>query len=62
MAYPVVNQLQLHIKGQMRFAFRHLPLTEMHPHAEIAAQSAEFAGAAGLFWEMHDALFENQHC
>ena len=35
-------------------------LTEVHPHAEIAAESAEFGGAAGLFWEMHDALFENQ--
>jgi protein-disulfide isomerase len=32
----------------------------VHPHAEIAAESAEFAGSAGLFWEMHDALFENQ--
>jgi hypothetical protein len=32
----------------------------IHPHAEIAAESAEFAGAAGLFWEMQDALFENQ--
>jgi hypothetical protein len=34
--------------------------SEMHPHAEIAAESAEFASAAGLFWDMHDALFENQ--
>jgi protein-disulfide isomerase len=32
----------------------------VHPHAEIAAESAEFAGAAGMFWDMHDALFENQ--
>jgi protein-disulfide isomerase len=32
----------------------------MHPHAESAAESAEFAGAHGKFWEMHDALFENQ--
>jgi protein-disulfide isomerase len=44
----------------MRIVFRHFPLTEVHPHAEIAAESAEFAGAAGLFWEMHDALFANQ--
>jgi protein-disulfide isomerase len=34
--------------------------TEVHPHAEIAAESAEFAGASGLFWDMYDALFENQ--
>jgi protein-disulfide isomerase len=50
----------MHFQGRMRFVFRHFPLTEVHPHAEIAAESAEFAGAAGLFWEMHDALFENQ--
>jgi protein-disulfide isomerase len=56
-AYPIVNQVQLSF---IRFVFRHFPLTEVHPHAEIAAESAEFAGAAGLFWDMHDALFQNQ--
>jgi protein-disulfide isomerase len=60
MAHPMVNQVQRYFSGQMRFVFRHFPLTEIHPHAEIAAESAEFAGAAGLFWDMHDALFENQ--
>jgi protein-disulfide isomerase len=50
----------LDFSDRLRFAFRHFPLTEVHPHAEIAAESAEFAGAASLFWEMHDALFENQ--
>ena len=49
-----------YFQGSLRFVFRHFPLTEIHPHAEIAAESAEFAGAAGLFWELHDALFENQ--
>jgi protein-disulfide isomerase len=60
LAHPVVNQVQLSFRGRMRFVFRHFPLTEVHPHAEIAAESAEFAGASGLFWDMHDALFENQ--
>jgi protein-disulfide isomerase len=60
LAYPIVNQVQLSFSGRMRFVYRHFPLTEIHPHAEIAAESAEFAGAAGLFWDMHDALFENQ--
>ena len=60
LAYPIVNQLQLSFSGRMRFVYRHFPLAEIHPHAEIAAESTEFAGAAGLFWEMHDALFENQ--
>src|ERR1700688_5285565 len=44
----------------LEIRFSSLPLTEVHPHAEIAAESAEFAGAAGLFWDMHDALFQNQ--
>jgi len=60
LAHPVVNRVQRHFGGRMRLVFRHFPLTEVHPHAEIAAESAEFAGAAGLFWEMHDALFANQ--
>ena len=47
-------------RDSLRFVFRHFPLTEVHPIAEIAAESAEYAGAAGLFWDMHDALFENQ--
>jgi protein-disulfide isomerase len=59
-AHTIVNQVQLSFRGRLRFVFRHFPLTEIHPHAEIAAESAEFAGAAGLFWDMHDALFENQ--
>src|SRR5258705_9480292 len=60
LAHPIVDRVQLYFSGRMRFAFRHFPMTEVHPHAEIAAESAEFAGAAGLFWDMHDALFENQ--
>jgi protein-disulfide isomerase len=60
LAYPVVNRLEETFSGRMRFVFRHFPLNEVHPHAEIAAESAEFAGTAGMFWDMHDALFENQ--
>src|SRR3979411_2629649 len=59
-SYPIVNRVEMHFQGRMRFVFRHFPLTEVHPHSEIAAESAEFAGSAGLFWDMHDALFENQ--
>jgi protein-disulfide isomerase len=40
--------------------FRNFPLTEIHPHAENAALAAEAAGELGRFWEMHDALFDNQ--
>ncbi len=43
-----------------RFVFRNFPLSQMHPHAQLAAEAAEAAGAQGRFWEMHDILFENQ--
>jgi len=44
----------------MRFAFRHSPLTEMHPYALPAAEAAEAAGAQDRFWPMHDLLYGNQ--
>jgi protein-disulfide isomerase len=44
----------------MRFVFRHMPLTQVHPMAEIAAEAAEAAGAQGKFWPMHDGIYENQ--
>ena len=59
-AYPIVQQVQKKFGEQLRFAFRNFPLGQMHPHAEAAAEVAEFAGAHGKFWEMHDRLFENQ--
>jgi len=59
-ASVVVDQLESAFERQMQFVYRHFPLTEVHPYAEVAAESAEFAGSAGLFWEMHDALFRNQ--
>jgi len=40
--------------------FRNFPLTQIHPQAENAAETAEFAGAHDHFWEMHDGLYENQ--
>ena len=44
----------------MRFVFRHLPLTDVHPHGQQAAEAAEAAAAQGRFWEMHDLLLANQ--
>jgi protein-disulfide isomerase len=44
----------------LRFVFRHFPISTSHPHAELAAEAAEAAGAQGRFWEMHDLFFENQ--
>ncbi len=45
---------------QLRFVFRHLPLTEVHPHAELAAEASEAAAVQGAFWEMHDMLMDHQ--
>src|SRR5882762_6699974 len=59
-AYPIVKRVQKHFGKRLRFVFRNFPLNEIHPHAESAAETAEFAGAHGKFWEMHDLLFENQ--
>jgi protein-disulfide isomerase len=44
----------------MRFVFRHMPLTQVHPMAQPAAEAAEAAGAQGKFWPMHDLIYENQ--
>jgi hypothetical protein len=59
-AHRIVDRVQPNFSGRGRFVFRHFPMAEVHPHPEIAAESAEFAGAAGLFWDMHDTLFVNQ--
>ncbi|HVW68384.1 MAG TPA: thioredoxin domain-containing protein [Steroidobacteraceae bacterium] len=59
-AAPAVKLLLERFEERVRFAFRHFPLVEVHPHALMAAQAAEAAGAEGKFWEMHDVLFENQ--
>jgi protein-disulfide isomerase len=59
-AHPIVKHLQKRFGGRMRFVFRNFPLRQSHPHAEAAAETAEFAAAHGKFWEMHDLLFENQ--
>ncbi|WP_263349746.1 DsbA family protein [Acidicapsa acidisoli] len=59
-AYPIVKRLQKHFGKRLSFVFRNFPLAQIHPWAEPAAEVAEFAGAHGKFWEMHDLLFENQ--
>jgi protein-disulfide isomerase len=59
-AYPIVKKLQEHFAKRLSLVFRNFPLSQMHPWAQPAAEVAEFAGAHGKFWEMHDLLFENQ--
>jgi len=60
-AHGEVKRLQHALGDQMRFVYRHFPLSQVHPHALPAAEAAEAAGAQGRFWEMHDLLFENQN-
>jgi protein-disulfide isomerase len=59
-AHPIVKALRKRFGARLRFVFRHFPLSQIHPEAEAAAETAEFAAAHGRFWEMHDAIFENQ--
>lgn len=59
-AYVDILKLQGAFGVQLQFAFRHYPYAKIHPHAEVAAQAAEAAGAQGKFWEMHDLLFRDQ--
>lgn len=59
-AAPAVKLLLERFAGRIRFAYRHFPLAEVHPHALHAALAAETAAGQGKFWQMHDLLFENQ--
>jgi protein-disulfide isomerase len=59
-AHPVVQALRREFGDDLRFVFRNLPLGNVHPHAVHAAETAEAVALQGLFWPMHDTLFENQ--
>ena len=58
-AEPVLREL-LAGHGDVRYVWRHLPLGDVHPHAQLAAEAAEAAAAQGAFWEMHDLLLRHQ--
>lgn len=61
MAYPIVKELLKQFgNDKISFVFRNFPLTDIHPHAQHAAEAAESAAAQGKFWNMHDYLFEHQ--
>jgi len=59
-AYPILKELMKEYGSQVKFVFRNFPLSEMHRYARIAAIAAEVANLQGKFWEMHDAIYENQ--
>ena len=59
-AFHAIEQVEQQLGGNMRFAFRHFPLTGIHPHALAAAAAAEAAALQGRFWDMHELLFHRQ--
>src|SRR5918999_3163090 len=59
-AYPVVHELLKVFGDRLRFVFRHMPLRDLHPRAQAAAEAAQAAAAQGRFWEMHDRFFTHQ--
>jgi len=58
-AEPVVREL-LGDFGDVRYVWRHLPLSDVHPNAQLAAEASEAAARQGAFWEMHDLLLDHQ--
>jgi protein-disulfide isomerase len=59
-AHGMLGELMTAAQGRFRLAYRHFPLSEVHPHARDAAEAAELAAAARQFWPMHDTLFTHQ--
>jgi Na+/H+ antiporter NhaA len=60
-AEPTIRELMSRAgEDHLRYVFRHLPLADVHPHAQLAAEASEAAAAQGRFWEMHDRLYEHQ--
>jgi Na+/H+ antiporter NhaA len=58
-AEPIIRELLADF-GDVRYVWRNLPLSDVHPSADLAAEAAEAAAAQGEFWEMHDLLLEHQ--
>jgi Na+/H+ antiporter NhaA len=59
-AAPIINKLLEHFPDELRYVFRHLPLTDVHPSAQLASEAAEAAAAQDAYWPMHDRLLANQ--
>jgi protein-disulfide isomerase len=59
-AFHAIQQVERQLGGNVRFAYRHFPLTSIHPHALAAAAAAEAAALQDRFWDMHELLFHRQ--
>lgn len=55
-----INELRQELGDDLRYVFRHLPLVDVHPHAELAAEASEAAASQNRFWQMHDLLYAHQ--
>jgi protein-disulfide isomerase len=59
-AFHAIQHVERQLDGNMRFAFRHFPLTSIHPHALTAAAAAEAGALQDRFWDIHELLFHRQ--
>jgi protein-disulfide isomerase len=60
LGFRSIESVERELSGRVRFAFRHFPLTHIHPHALAASAAAEAAARQDRFWEMHELLFHRQ--
>jgi Na+/H+ antiporter NhaA len=59
-AEDAIRELLASFGDDVRYVWRHLPLNDVHPHAQLAAEASEAAAAQGRFWDMHDILLTHQ--
>jgi len=59
MMHPIIADIARELPDSLRVVFRHFPLTQVHPHAQRAAEAAEAAASQGRFWDMVDLLYEH---
>jgi protein-disulfide isomerase len=60
-AVALVDEVRARLGRRLRFAYRHFPIAELHPHAQLAAEASEAAAVQGRFWEMYGLLFKHQN-
>ena len=60
-AEATIRELLSNLRTDVRYVWRHLPLSDVHEHAQLAAEASEAAAAQGHFWDYYDSLFDDQH-
>ncbi len=58
-AYWMLKEVTAWLGNDLRYVFRHFPASDVHPHAQAAAEASEAAADDGKFWQMHDVLYEH---